>query len=142
MVMYAGIDVQLYRSCPDSAACKSQERKRERCSHMSIRPAWPMRTIHCTCLNQLKDSCQTIRNVTMAYPHLDDHLKTSERILSVCHTHEDAALHLRQLSDECMSPQQISLCVPHNWAHGSCHFKKKLEKEVVSFIHKPARSIC
>ena len=38
--------------------CKERERERERFNHMSIWPAWPMRTSHCLCLK----SCQPIRS--------------------------------------------------------------------------------
>ena len=44
---------------------RERERERERFNHMSIRPTWPMRTSHCSCLSQLKDGCQAIRNILL-----------------------------------------------------------------------------
>ena len=53
-------------------------RERERFNHMSIRPAWPMRTSHCSCLSQLKDGCQAIRNTLLVLvPHEGAHGTTT-----------------------------------------------------------------
>ena len=58
--------------------CRERERERERFNHMSIRPAWPMRTSHCSCLSQLKDGCQAIRNTLLVLvPHKGAHGTTT-----------------------------------------------------------------
>ena len=45
---------------------------------MSIRPAWPMRTSHCSCLSQLKNGCQAIRNTLLVLvPHKGAHGTTT-----------------------------------------------------------------
>ena len=54
------------------------QRERERFNHMSIRPAWPMRTSPCSCLSQLKDGCQAIRNTLLVLvPHKGAHGTTT-----------------------------------------------------------------
>ena len=57
---------------------RERERERERFNHMSIRPTWPMRTSHCSCLSQLKDGCQAIRNILLVLvPHTGAHGTTT-----------------------------------------------------------------